>query len=195
MLIRITISIPAAIAVLMAFAANTVLAATMMIDLESACGPEPKECVIPSGGLDLDSFIKLSSDDGAKIVNPVSDPAALALSNTTAVFTFVDPQKLVTGIDFVYSVGTTSGSNMTYEVFESDSSSASGTLINDPDNDDPDPASITGTSIIRLELTSPEGGAGNFLITYTAIPIPAAVWLFASGLIGLAGIAGRKMYS
>jgi len=31
------------------------------------------------------------------------------------------------------------------------------------------------------------------LATVSAVPVPAAVWLFASGLIGLAGVAKRKM--
>lgn len=29
----------------------------------------------------------------------------------------------------------------------------------------------------------------------SAVPVPAAVWLFGSGLIGLAGVAGRKKYN
>ena len=32
----------------------------------------------------------------------------------------------------------------------------------------------------------------SYGITVTAVPVPAAVWLFGSGLIGLAGIARRK---
>lgn len=183
---KMTTTIPAAIAGLMAFAANTVLAATLMIDLESACGPEPKECVIPSEGLDLDSFIRLLSDDGAEIHNPLSTPAALAfLSGETAVFTFDDSQALVTQIDFQYSAGPREEGGLTYTVFESDTGSNSDTLYNSGD------AEIMGSSIVRLELTAPEGSAGNFLVTYTAVPIPAAAWLFGSGLVGLAGVASR----
>ena len=33
---------------------------------------------------------------------------------------------------------------------------------------------------------------GNATITVSAVPVPAAVWLFGSGLIGLVGIARRK---
>jgi hypothetical protein len=39
------------------------------------------------------------------------------------------------------------------------------------------------------------GGASQFLIhqiEYSVVPIPAAVWLFGSGLIGLVGVARRK---
>jgi hypothetical protein len=40
------------------------------------------------------------------------------------------------------------------------------------------PVSTTGTSDAHFELVS-----------FTAVPVPAAVWLFGSGLLGLAGIA------
>ena len=33
---------------------------------------------------------------------------------------------------------------------------------------------------------------GNFLVRTSAVPIPASVWLFGSGLLGLIGIARRK---
>ena len=33
----------------------------------------------------------------------------------------------------------------------------------------------------------------NIVIDVTAVPVPAAVWLFGSGLIGLVGVARRKM--
>jgi probable HAF family extracellular repeat protein len=44
---------------------------------------------------------------------------------------------------------------------------------------------ITGTGFINDE-------AHAFLMTPTTIPIPAAVWLFGSGLLGLLGIARRR---
>ena len=36
------------------------------------------------------------------------------------------------------------------------------------------------------------GSVGNYLVRETVVPIPAAVWLFGSGLIGLIGVARRK---
>ncbi len=43
----------------------------------------------------------------------------------------------------------------------------------------------------RMELNM--GGSGAIdNISFTVVPIPAAVWLFGSGLIGLAGFARRK---
>jgi len=35
-------------------------------------------------------------------------------------------------------------------------------------------------------------GIGSFLVRTTVVPVPAAVWLFGSGLIGLAALARRK---
>ncbi len=36
---------------------------------------------------------------------------------------------------------------------------------------------------------------GSFLVKASVVPIPAAVWLFGSGLIGLIGVARRKAHS
>ena len=37
-----------------------------------------------------------------------------------------------------------------------------------------------------------QGGGGTFLAGGTVVPVPAAAWLFGSGLIGLAGVARRR---
>jgi len=37
-----------------------------------------------------------------------------------------------------------------------------------------------------------DGGVGSFLVRTSVVPIPAAAWLFGSGLIGLVGLARRK---
>ena len=39
------------------------------------------------------------------------------------------------------------------------------------------------------------GANGNAAIAVSAVPVPAAVWLFGSGLIGLVGVARRKTAS
>ena len=36
------------------------------------------------------------------------------------------------------------------------------------------------------------GFSANFNLTTSAVPVPAAVWLFGSGLLGLVGVARRK---
>ena len=35
-------------------------------------------------------------------------------------------------------------------------------------------------------------GVGSALVRTSVVPVPAAVWLFGSGLIGLIGVARRK---
>ncbi len=50
-----------------------------------------------------------------------------------------------------------------------------------------------GAAIISLQTSNldlVDTTAGHFLVR--AVPVPAAVWLFGSGLLGLAGIARRK---
>ena len=41
-------------------------------------------------------------------------------------------------------------------------------------------------------LTDSSGNAGNWLVRDAVVPIPSAVWLFGSGLLGLIGFARRK---
>jgi hypothetical protein len=52
---------------------------------------------------------------------------------------------------------------------------------------------IHGFNKTQGELTI-EGQQYNssFLLTPTVVPLPAAAWLFGSGLLGLAGMARRK---
>ncbi len=58
---------------------------------------------------------------------------------------------------------------------------------------------ITGTNITAIENCG-SWNAGcwptndTLTVTLGAVPVPAAVWLFGSGLIGLVGIARRKMH-
>lgn len=40
--------------------------------------------------------------------------------------------------------------------------------------------------------TSSNGAYGSYLVRTSVVPIPAAIWLFGSGLLGLVGIARRK---
>lgn len=50
-------------------------------------------------------------------------------------------------------------------------------------------AHFTGGS---LNSSQSDINAGSYLVRTSVVPVPAAAWLFGSGLIGLAGIARRK---
>lgn len=42
--------------------------------------------------------------------------------------------------------------------------------------------------------SQPYEGVGSWLVKSTVVPIPATIWLFGSGLIGLTGLARRKAH-
>ena len=54
-----------------------------------------------------------------------------------------------------------------------------------PSEDNPGPY----LSVARFQNTGPDGENSDFV---GAVPVPAAVWLFGSGLLGLVGIARRR---
>ena len=73
------------------------------------------------------------------------------------------------------------------------------TLVIDPDSTT-DKLKLSGTGVLSgngFDATSADWtfsaqNAASYSMTITAVPVPAAVWLFGSGLIGLAGFMRRK---
>jgi len=59
---------------------------------------------------------------------------------------------------------------------------------------DPDPWALSSISNdrLRLQRTGTNGNGSLKLDGVPAVPVPAAVWLFGSGLLGLIGVARRK---
>jgi len=56
----------------------------------------------------------------------------------------------------------------------------------------PDPPSSPRPGV-GCSVQTPRGGAGKFGF-YSVVPVPATVWLFGSGLLGLAGMARKKKF-
>lgn len=54
------------------------------------------------------------------------------------------------------------------------------------------PLSITGTDIATGQTFEYEYAQSSQIVSTAVVPIPAAAWLFASGLLGLIGIARHK---
>ncbi|MFV8816199.1 VPLPA-CTERM sorting domain-containing protein [Haliea sp. E17] len=55
-----------------------------------------------------------------------------------------------------------------------------------------DTAYGTWTSFTTETLSSGANAVINYAVTPSAVPLPAAAWLFGSGLLGLAGVARRR---
>ena len=73
------------------------------------------------------------------------------------------------------------------------------TLVND--DSDPELLHLLGTGLLSgngfdatsaVWTLSAQKVGSSYSMTITAVPVPAAVWLFGSGLIGLAGFMRRK---
>ena len=50
----------------------------------------------------------------------------------------------------------------------------------------------TSNEFYTRNITSADSHFGSYLVRTTFVPVPAAVWLFGSGLIGLIGVTKRK---
>ena len=103
-----------------------------------------------------------------------------------------------------FSIDTTTHfiSNLTFEVFDMDSNSIFNSAIAVTSGALTDPgtyqtfafSSANGVSGFSITGGSAEGNTSidNVIVNASVVPVPAAVWLFGSGLIGLVGFARRK---
>lgn len=81
-------------------------------------------------------------------------------------------------------------------VYRGDVDSPDSGLVGNPDqplfNEDGNPVPIDGNFTLRFSDGQSFVDIQGDLSSVTVVPIPTAIWLFGSGLLGLAGIAKRK---
>jgi len=86
--------------------------------------------------------------------------------------------------------GATDWSELTHSwVFDSDGGARDGLIIEARFYDS---SSVTTGSIVIDDLTINTSAGSIVSPAVSAVPVPAAVWLFASGLLGMVGIARRR---
>ena len=150
-----------------------------------------------SSGLGVNSSFDGVSDLGTFDSTPSTGATSV---EERLVFTFTTSAPLVKllGVDLLSSSGTPWGLNDNLDLY------ADGTQVLGPDFDPvvtatgvwdvTGAADVTFTSSFAIALTnnSLEEITRIQSITIETIPIPAAVWLFGSGLLGLVGVARRK---
>jgi len=151
-----------------------------------------------TGQIDVDAgTFSLASEDTFFGVNWSTSGGTLYGEGTYTVST-VDPAPGVSGGDYTFTVGAgqlganidfawggTTGIDvvMVWDVIDNGDGTTS-YISTDWDNN-----GVLGAGMID----GPFGGfSANFDMTTSEVPVPAAVWLFGSGLIGLAGIARRR---
>lgn len=135
--------------------------------------------------LQLNSFTTLSAD-GTLALTPDGAIGAPA----TAVFTFDTAQADVT--EFTIGGGSNNAS-VDVSVFDID---GNWLITETTDRFWTSDITITGVgSIGSVEVSLLESAIQSMSVTYqpvSAVPVPAAVWLFGSGVIGLAAVARRR---
>lgn len=168
--------------------ATSVSAATFSVDFASLVGNYSSPLVV-------NSFLTIDSDtaNGNMIFVEATDlfggpnPGISAAGGPPISFLFDTTKVNVTSLTLN---GRSNNVPVTIDVFGStnlsvDTSSAWSEIT-----------TITGSSAIyQVDVRLLESSISGFQFEYTpvsAVPVPAAVWLFASGLIGLAGVARNK---
>ena len=128
------------------------------------------------------------------------DAGTVAIENTTAFFGHVWTAHDVTFAETATSYGPTNGAGTTNMLFDYQTSTdipvTSDWDVEATGNAAADTALVSVNSAIIL-ATSPvfPGFGPNFTGNLTKVPVPAAVWLMGSGLLGLVGVARRRRQS
>ena len=134
--------------------------------------------VVPIGPSSL-----TSGSVGGSITDNNGNTATIS-DNSAAIYTaLIDGAAYQTLLDPVFSVTTSAGGTSLF----------GGVDFGLPPNSQPGPSISTDIGI-RMEFILTPGDSVSFTSRFEvqAVPVPAAVWLFGSGLLGLVGIARHK---
>lgn len=134
--------------------------------------------IIPIGPASL-----TSGSVGGSITDNNGNTATISDTGNAIYTALIDGASYETLLDPTFSTTTAIG----------DTSLFGGVNFGLPPNSQPGPA-ITSDIGIRIEFTLTPGDSVSFTSRFEVqvVPVPAAVWLFGSGLLGLVGIARRK---
>ena len=117
----------------------------------------------------VNGFTDLTGDVSASHIHGLTDPAPAGFTQNRGVLYGLDG---LAGFDISASAG---GFNGTVNILQAHEASL-----------------LAGQTYINVHTAANPGGEMRGQLVVNPVPIPAAVWLFGSGLIGLIGIAGRK---
>jgi hypothetical protein len=193
--------------------------AAMVLMLDDSVNPAVT--VLDGGAGDINAtagVITYSGDLGAFIVNvstgvskpTITGPQILDLNSINITGGAGNLQIKLTDTDYTGSPsaltgsfgGTTIGSVDFDFLYDNANAQFGGTSFFDPAATATNPFSGTGTGSVSLsapysltiiaDISHSGDGSTSFDAEIQAIPVPAAVWLFGTGLLGLVGVARRR---
>ena len=201
------------------FAVMPVHAATVTFNLSTVFsdGAVAPDGPAPYGTVTLDD-----GDTAGSVQMTVDVSGSVGLADMTELYLNFDPSFDVSNLLFDYYLGSTGPQALNVstglDAYKADGDGFYDIWFNFPTADGSTFSGgqtvvydITSTALITASsfnfLSAPAGGSGPFLAAskwqstgpdgldsawVAAVPVPAAVWLFGSGLLGLVGVARRK---
>lgn len=161
-------------------------AATFTVDFDSLIGAYPNPLAVTEfftisstggevSGFSVDSTDLFGNPGGA--INRAGGPPIIFAFDTSKV-----------NVTSILVGGISNNSPVQIDAF--------GSLLNDTistSNNWTEISQISGLgNISQVDITLLESSITSFQFEYTVVPVPAAMWLFGSGLLGLVGFARRR---